>query len=76
VAEGADALVIATPWNEFKQLDMQRIRSSMRVPNLVDGRNMYDPNDMWAIGFNYRGVGRGFAGKGIPHKNGESIAAF
>ncbi|MDX2141554.1 MAG: UDP-glucose/GDP-mannose dehydrogenase family protein [Chloroflexota bacterium] len=65
VAEGADALVIATPWNEFKNLDMKRVIASMRSPNLVDGRNMYDPEEMWAMGFNYRGVGRGYQGKGV-----------
>jgi UDPglucose 6-dehydrogenase len=68
VADGADALVIATPWNEFKMLDMARIRNSMRTPNLVDGRNMYDPEDMWNLGFNYRGVGRGYQGKGVHFK--------
>lgn len=65
VAIEADALVVATPWNEFKQLDMKRIKESMRSPNLIDGRNMYDPQKMWALGFEYRGVGRGYAGKGL-----------
>ncbi len=69
VAEGADALVIATPWNEFKQLDMARVRASMRLPNLVDGRNMYDPETMWELGFNYRGVGRGYQGRGVHFKS-------
>jgi UDPglucose 6-dehydrogenase len=72
VAEGADALVIATPWNEFKNLDMKRVLGSMRSPNMVDGRNMYDPEEMWAMGFNYRGVGRGYQGKGVHHKNGSN----
>lgn len=65
VAENADALMTLTPWNEFKQLDMKRILNSMRQPILIDGRNMYDPNDMRAMGFEYRGVGRGYNGAGI-----------
>jgi UDPglucose 6-dehydrogenase len=75
VADGADALVIATPWNEFKQLDMARVQRSMRTPNLVDGRNMYDPQAMWEMGFNYRGVGRGYQGRGVHFKseNGNGI---
>ncbi|MBE0689255.1 MAG: UDP-glucose/GDP-mannose dehydrogenase family protein [Anaerolineae bacterium] len=70
-AEGADAIVIATPWNEFKQLSMARLRDTMRQPNLVDGRNLYDPDMMRELGFNYRAVGRGFQGKGVNHNNGE-----
>lgn len=62
LAKGCDALVVATPWNEFKSLDMARIRSLMRHPNLVDGRNLYDPQQMKTLGFNYRGVGRGYNG--------------
>ena len=56
-AENADALLVLTPWNEFKQLDMKRILNSMNQPILIDGRNMYDPNDMRTMGFEYRGVG-------------------
>ncbi len=59
VAEGADALVIVTEWNEFKQLDMARIKEAMKQPVLVDGRNIYDPVEMARLGFVYRGVGRG-----------------
>lgn len=69
-AEGADALVIATPWNEFKQLDMARIQKSMRQPILVDGRNMYEPEVMSGMGFIYRGVGRGYDGNGMHNGNG------
>lgn len=60
VAEGADALVVATEWNEFKHLDLERVRKAMRRPVLVDGRNIYDPEAMIALGFTYRGVGRGY----------------
>jgi len=59
VAEGADALVIVTHWNEFKSLDMRQIRGSMRQPVLIDGRNIYEPQEMTRAGFIYRGIGRG-----------------
>jgi UDPglucose 6-dehydrogenase len=61
-AEGADAVVIGTPWNEFKQLDMERLRDLLVQPVMVDGRNMYDPARMKELGFRYRGVGRGYNG--------------
>lgn len=67
VAEGVDALVVVTPWNEFKQLDMRRVRDSMKQPVMVDGRNMYEPDTMKNLGFTYRGVGRGYDGNGIEH---------
>lgn len=65
VAEGADAVIVITEWNEFKQLDMTRLRDLMKSPNLIDARNLYDPADMQAIGFTYRGMGRGYNGMGI-----------
>jgi UDPglucose 6-dehydrogenase len=58
-AEGADALVLATAWNEFKQLDFSRIKQSMRQPVVMDGRNLWDPESLRALGFTYFGVGRG-----------------
>ena len=59
VAKDADALVLATMWNEFKQIDFQRIKTAMKSPVLIDGRNLYDPDTMKAMGFTYHGVGRG-----------------
>jgi UDPglucose 6-dehydrogenase len=59
VAEEADALIIATDWNEFKALNMLQVRNSMRRPVLIDGRNLYEPADMNRLGFIYRGMGRG-----------------
>jgi len=59
-AEGADAVVVATEWNEFKQLDLVQIRESMKQPVIVDGRNIYEPAKMAKLGFTYRGVGRGY----------------
>jgi UDPglucose 6-dehydrogenase len=64
VAEGADALVVVTEWNEFKQLDLPRLRQSMRQPIVVDGRNIYNPAQMQRLGFQYRGMGRGYNGNG------------
>ena len=58
VAKGADALVVVTEWNEFRNLDLARIRQSMRQPVLIDGRNIYDPAGMRELGFVYRGIGR------------------
>jgi len=65
VAEGADGLILVTEWNEFKQLDMARVKASMRQPVLVDGRNIYDPRRMVEMGFIYRGMGRGYDGEGV-----------
>jgi len=59
VAQNADALVIATDWNEFKQLDRCRLKELMRRPVIVDGRNIFDPAEMRALGFIYWGMGRG-----------------
>jgi len=58
VAKGADALLVITEWNEFKQLNMERIRDLMRQPVLLDGRNVYEPAEMRRLGFRYYGVGR------------------
>ncbi len=62
LAKGCDALVVATPWNEFKSLDMSRICEGMEQPIMIDGRNLYDPIQMRSMGFRYRGVGRGYRG--------------
>ena len=59
VADGADALILATMWNEFKQLDFSKIKASMRQPIIIDGRNLWDPDEMRQLGFIYYGVGRG-----------------
>jgi UDPglucose 6-dehydrogenase len=60
LAEGCDALVIVTEWNEFKQLDLLRLRGLVRQPIIVDGRNIYDPENLALLGFHYRGFGRGY----------------
>jgi UDPglucose 6-dehydrogenase len=59
VAEGADALILATEWNEFKQVDFSKIKSTMKTAILIDGRNLYDPDTIKSLGFTYIGIGRG-----------------
>ena len=58
VARDADAVVVVTEWNEFRHLNLKRIKSLMKRPVVVDGRNIYDPEEMKRLGFVYRGVGR------------------
>jgi len=58
-AEGADVLVIVTEWNEFRRLDLKRLRKLLRKPVIVDCRNIYDPELVTRLGFRYLGVGRG-----------------
>jgi UDPglucose 6-dehydrogenase len=58
VAQDSDVLVLATEWNQFRQLDLERIRESLRKPVVVDLRNIYEPADMRRLGFEYVGVGR------------------
>ncbi len=58
-AEGADALVIITEWNQFRMLDLSRVKSLLSQPLIVDLRNIYDPEDLRAEGFSYVSVGRG-----------------
>jgi UDPglucose 6-dehydrogenase len=56
--EGADALVLVTEWNQFRMLDLDRVRALLRQPVVVDLRNVYDPGSMRAKGFEYTCVGR------------------
>ena len=58
MAKGCDALVVVTEWNEFKQLDLERVKGLLEQPVIFDGRNIYDPAQMKALGFTYRGLGR------------------
>lgn len=57
-AKGADALLIVTEWPEFKAVDLTALRSSVRQPVIFDGRNLFDPAKMTALGFEYIGIGR------------------
>ena len=63
MTEGCDALIVVTPWNEFKQLDLEKVRDLLKSPIIYDGRNIYDPTLMREMGFTYRAIGRGFNGK-------------
>ncbi len=58
VPQGADLLIVITDWNEFKELDLEKVKSTMKAPNMIDARNIYDPKKMKEAGFSYRGVGR------------------
>lgn len=55
---GADALVIITEWNQFRALDMEKVKSLLKSPKIADLRNIYEPKDMREMGFEYVGVGR------------------
>jgi UDPglucose 6-dehydrogenase len=57
-AKDVDILVLMTDWNEFKQLNMEKVKAVMKSPKMVDGRNVYDPETMESLGFTYIGVGR------------------
>ncbi len=59
VAKDAEAVILVTEWNEFKELDMARVAAGMKQKILIDGRNIYDPAQMAQLGFTYRGMGRG-----------------
>ncbi|MBN1918263.1 MAG: UDP-glucose/GDP-mannose dehydrogenase family protein [Verrucomicrobia bacterium] len=58
VADGADALVIITEWDEFQTLDLERVRTLLNQPIIIDGRNVFDPAKMDELGFIYKSVGR------------------
>ena len=66
-AHGADALLILTEWEEFANLDLNRLRQELKYPIVIDGRNLYDPEVMAAHGFTYYSVGRAAAHPdGVP----------
>ncbi len=77
LADGSDALVVCTEWNEFKHLDLVRIRELMLQPAIVDGRNIYDPIVMERMGFRYRPIGRGYGpdGESITEPHVEAAAS-
>jgi len=73
MAEGCDALVVVTEWNEFKHLDLDRIRASMKQPILFDGRNIYEPDKLRDLGFKYRAFGRGYNGHSLEAMPEEDV---
>jgi hypothetical protein len=64
VAEGVDALMLVTEWTLFREPDFERLHKAMKTPVVFDGRNIYDPERMRKMGFEYFGIGRG----SIPNK--------
>lgn len=56
--EDAEALILITDWNEFKELDLEKVKKIMARPIIIDGRNIYDPKKVKILGFTYQGVGR------------------
>lgn len=67
-ASGADAVAVVTEWRRFREMDLERLRSVMRDPEnapLIDGRNLYDPEEMARLGYRYQGIGRG-----VERRNG------
>jgi UDPglucose 6-dehydrogenase len=56
--DGADAAAIVTEWDEFKRLDLSRVKQRMRRTLIVDGRNILDPEEMSSLGIEYCGIGR------------------
>ena len=58
VLEGADALVIVTEWKEFRSPDFAYLAATLRQPVIFDGRNLFEPADMHALGFEYHAIGR------------------
>jgi UDPglucose 6-dehydrogenase len=56
--KGADALIVVTEWNEFREPDFEKLKSRMRRPAVFDGRNIYNPQTVRAMGFHYEGIGR------------------
>jgi UDPglucose 6-dehydrogenase len=78
-AEGADAIVVLTEWKRFREeTDMERLRSVMRNPErgavLIDGRNLYDPEEMTRLGYHYQGIGRGNGRRRTVMANGATPA--
>jgi len=71
-AEGADALVIATEWNQFRKLDLNRLRGLLREPLVIDLRNLYEPEAMAAEGFHYVSIGRP---EGVPETRPQAVPA-
>ncbi len=57
-AQGAEALIIATEWHEFAQVDLAQLKETMASPMVFDGRNLLNPETMEHLGFQYRSIGR------------------
>ena len=64
--DGADAVILVTEWPEFRALDLRLVKERMKGRVFVDGRNLYEPETLRALGFDYYGVGRGYAAQPFP----------
>ena len=73
-AHGAQALLVITEWEEFRQLDLLRLRNSMEVPILIDGRNLFDPDAVRKAGFEYVSIGRDGATPAGAHTHSAKFA--
>ena len=63
--QGADALVLVTEWNEFRALDLPRVKGLLRAPVVIDLRNIYKPEELTEAGFAYYSIGRSPAGDAV-----------
>ena len=59
-SENSDALVILTEWNQFRALDLKRLKKKLKTPTIIDFRNIYNPLELKIMGFNYFSLGRSF----------------
>jgi UDPglucose 6-dehydrogenase len=66
--KGADALMIVTEWDEFKKVNLEKVKKALKMPLVVDGRNLFLPESMAARGFFYHSIGRGFSGAPIDSR--------
>jgi len=74
-ASGAQALLLLTEWDEFRQLNLQRVREVMEVPILIDGRDLYNPETVRKAGFEYVSMGRDGAKTGGTREHPDKITA-
>ncbi len=56
--KGSDVVVLVTEWPEFRTVDLDKVKKNLKQPNMVDGRNVFNPKEMKKLGFNYISVGR------------------
>jgi hypothetical protein len=71
--DGADALVIVTDWNEYRHPNFERMLHALAQPVVVDGRNLYDPTRMAALGFRYHSIGRGSTAESVVARDAERL---
>ena len=72
--QDAEALVLATEWPEFSEVDLTEVNQRMRMPIVFDGRNLFDPATMRDLGFQYFGIGRPLAEPSNSYRNGNGTS--